>query len=231
MSEELCPLSTMFEIRYNEAWKVWRQGDNDAAETMASDLLQEPRLGRFHQAGMHMLLSTASHYYVEHALEGVRLFTEISARQDLTDAERAGITRNLNAANRLLDKARLDQTRIDYEIQKILDNGMTMDELHQAQINEMHQRFEVEEEASGLVEEDTGSRSQSVPDSQDVPGMTDESQRTRSQRTESQRTEPQRIDSQNTVMTMDLDDNDPLPDIVRYNFGNDEKDFDKIDKI
>ncbi|KAI6750915.1 hypothetical protein HG530_014365 [Fusarium avenaceum] len=208
MSEELCPLSTMFELRYKEAWKIWRQGDNKAAEVMARELLQEPRFGRFHKAGMHMLLSTASHYYLENALEAVRLFTEISMRNDLTDSEREGIAKSLNSANKLLDRARLDRTRIDHEIQKILDNGMTMDELHDAQIKEMHQRLNAEEEASGVVDEDTGSRSQSIPDSQDVPGKTDESQRT---------------DFQNSTHTMDFDDNDPLPDIVRYNFDNDQR--------
>jgi hypothetical protein len=51
----------MFELRYKEAWKIWRQGDNDAAEVMARELLQETRLGRFNKAVMHMLLSTGSH--------------------------------------------------------------------------------------------------------------------------------------------------------------------------
>lgn len=98
------------------------------------------------------------------------------------------------------------------------DNGMTMDELHDAQIKEMHQRLNAEEEASGAVDEDTRSRSQSIPGSQHVPETTDESLRTESQRTESQRT-----DFQNTAITMDFGDNDPLPDIVRYNFDNDQK--------
>jgi hypothetical protein len=96
---------------------------------------------------------------------------------------------------------------------------MTMDELHDAQIKEMHQRFDAEEEASGAVDGDTGSRSLSIPDIQSVPGSTDESQSIESQRT----------DIQNTVIAMDFDDNDPLPDIVRYNFGNDQKkDFDNV---
>lgn len=95
---------------------------------------------------------------------------------------------------------------------------MKMDELHDAQIKEMHQRLDAEEEASRAVDEDTGSCSQSIPDSQNVPGTTDESLRPESQRTESQRT-----DFQNTGLTMDFDDNDPLPDIVRYNFDNDQK--------
>lgn len=93
---------------------------------------------------------------------------------------------------------------------------MTMDELHDAQVREMHQRLDAEEEASGAVDEDTGTRSQSIPDSQ--AKMTDEAQCPESQRTESQRT-----DFQNTAITMDFDDNGPLPDIVRYNFDNDRK--------
>lgn len=105
----------MLELRYKEAWKIWRDGNNDAAEAKARDLLLEPRLGRFHQAGMHLLLSTASDYYVEHALEDIRLFTEISARQDLTDKAREGITACLRDANKMLNRARRDQTRIDRE--------------------------------------------------------------------------------------------------------------------
>lgn len=96
-----------------------------------------------------------------------------------------------------------------------------MDEIHDAQVREMHQRLDAEEEA-GAVDEDTGSSSQSISGSQ--AKTTDESQRTESQRTQSQRT-----DFQNTVITMDFDDNDPLPDIVRDNFGNDQKkDFDNV---
>lgn len=110
----------MFELRYKEAWKIWRQGDNNGAEVMARELLQEPRLRRFHKAGIHRLLSTASHSHVTHALEAVRLFSEISMRNDLTNSEREGVAESLNRANKVLDKARLDERMIDYEIQKKL---------------------------------------------------------------------------------------------------------------
>jgi len=107
----------MFELRFKEAWRLWRAGDNDAAETVAHELLLEPRLGRFHKAGMHTLLTTSSHNYAEHGLEAVRLYTEISDRNDLTEGERKDITAYLQDANKLLDKARQDQARIDHQIQ------------------------------------------------------------------------------------------------------------------
>lgn len=69
---------------------------------------------------MHTLLSTSSYYYVEHGLEAVRLYTEIFERNDLTEVEREDITVYLDDANKLLDKARQDQARIDHQIQKKL---------------------------------------------------------------------------------------------------------------
>ena len=69
---------------------------------------------------MHTLLSTSSNNYVEHGLEAVRLYTEISDRNDLTEDERKDITVYLDDANKLLDKARQDQAKIDQQIQEKL---------------------------------------------------------------------------------------------------------------
>ncbi|KAF4496815.1 hypothetical protein FAGAP_7023 [Fusarium agapanthi] len=165
-----------------------------------------------------MLLATSSHSYVEHALEAVRLYTKISS-ENLTDTEREDVAGFLKDANKLLDKARQDQTKIGREIQKKLTGGMTMEELHEAQIEEMHKRLDTEE--AGITDEGH----EEIPDSQEMPGLTDESQCTESRRTESLRTESQRTgDSQDTVMGMDIDDLDePLPDIVRYKIGSGQK--------
>ena len=100
---------------------------------------------------------------------------------------------------------------------------MTMDELRDAQIDEMHKRLDAEEEEADVGDD--------LPESQDVVDMTEDSQ-TETQRTESQRTESQRMESQTTVfgsrsvsiadsqktVTDYLDDDEPLPDIVRYKF-------------
>ena len=84
---------------------------------------------------------------------------------------------------------------------------MEMDQLHEAQIEEMHKRLDAKEvtaEAEAAQNDDgddDDAEIQDVPDSQDVPGMTDDSQSTGA---DSQRTE-----------TGYLSDNDPMPDIVR----------------
>ncbi|RBR21385.1 uncharacterized protein FIESC28_04922 [Fusarium coffeatum] len=227
MSEGLDPLSATFELRFKKAWRLWRAGANDTAETMAKELLLEPRLGRFHKAGMHTLLSTSSNNYVEHGLEAVRLYTEISDRNDLTEDERKDITVYLDDANKLLDKARQDQAKIDHQIQEKLAGGMTMEELHDAQIEEMNRRLDAEE--AGISEHG--------PDSQSsVPEMTEESHLS-SQPAVPLRPESHRTDNDNiehTVdtflgMDLDFDDNSPLPDIVRHKPGSGtKKDEDKV---
>ncbi|CAG7563873.1 unnamed protein product [Fusarium equiseti] len=208
MREDLGPLATMFELRFKEAWRLWRAGDNDAAETVAMDLLLEPRLGIFHKAGIHTLLSTSSNNYIEHGLEAVRLYTEISDRNDLTEDERKDIA-----------------SRIDQQIQEKLAGGMTMEELHDAQIEEMNRRLDAEE--AGISEE--------VPDSQSpAPEMTEESYLS-SQPAVPLRPESHRTDNtENTAdtfwgMDLDFDDNEPLPDIVRYKIGSGlKKDEDQV---
>jgi len=100
-----------------------------------------------------------------------------------------------------------------------------MEELHDAQIEEMNKHLDAEE--AGISEE--------VPDSQSsVPGMTRESHLS-SQRTVSMKTESHRTDNtENTVdtfwgMDLDFDDNEPLPGIVRYKIGSGlKKDEDQV---
>jgi hypothetical protein len=97
-----------------------------------------------------------------------------------------------------------------------------MEELHDAQIEEMNRRLDAEE--AGISED--------IPDSQSsVPDMTGESQLS-TQPTVSLRTESNRTDNTvDTVLGMDLDfdDNEPLPDIVRYKIGSGlKKDDDQV---
>jgi len=87
---------------------------------MAQELLGEPRLGRLHEAGMHMLLSTTPSEYVEHGLEAVRLYGDILQRQDLNPARRANIEKLHRQAQALLDKARHDKAEIAGRINDML---------------------------------------------------------------------------------------------------------------
>ncbi|KAM0246138.1 hypothetical protein ACHAP5_004920 [Fusarium lateritium] len=218
----LSPLAATFELRFKQAWDLCYENKREEAETVAAELLLEPRLGRFHQAGMHLLLAMSPDDYIDHALEAVRLYSEMGRREGLTDVERDLLEKLLNDANHVLNKARQDQTVVDRKIQKLLRgraSGMTMDDLHEAQIEEMHKRLDAEE-AGAEGDDDDNKESENLPDSQDVPEMTEDSQMTG---TESQRTVtgPSRsvsiADSQRTE-TGYLDDDEPLPDIVRYKF-------------
>ncbi|KAG5800201.1 hypothetical protein H9Q69_000783 [Fusarium xylarioides] len=234
---ELNPLAATFELRYKKAWKLCYEGKREEAETTAAELLLEPRLGRFHQAGMHLLLAMSPYDYVEHGLEAVKLYTEMENREGVTATEREQLQKLIGDANHLLNKARQDQTVADRNIQKVLAT-MTMDDLHDARIEEMHKRLDAEQAAEEAAEtaaaaEDGDSAfegvsvgpGQDLPSSQDVPGLAGDSQMTGtdSQRTDSQRTVTASrsvsiADSQRTETG--LDDDEPLPDIVRYKFDN-----------
>ncbi|RGP68553.1 hypothetical protein FLONG3_8112 [Fusarium longipes] len=206
----LSPLAATFDLRFRHAWQLCYDDKREEAETAAAALLLEPRLGRFHQAGMHLLLAMSPDDYVEHASEAVRLYTEIGNRQDMTDFKKTHLEKLLKDANHLLNKAREDQTRIDREVQKILASGITMDELHDIQIKEMNQRLDAEDADEATAEG-------ADMESQDATGMTEDSQMTGigSERTESQRTDSRR------TMTGHIDDDEPLPEIFRYS----KKDF------
>jgi len=101
-----------------------------------------------------------------------------------------------------------------------------MDEFHDRQIDDMHKRLDAEEAGEEVAEE-----AGDAEGSQDASSLTKDSQMTGtdSQRTESQLTDFQRTDSQTSesqttvtdsqvTITGHLDDDEPLPDIVRYKF-------------
>ncbi|KAJ0377348.1 hypothetical protein COL26b_004298 [Colletotrichum chrysophilum] len=52
-------LGAMFELRFKHICTMHSKGETEAAETKALELLAEPRLGRLHKAGMHMILATS----------------------------------------------------------------------------------------------------------------------------------------------------------------------------
>ncbi|OBS17766.1 hypothetical protein FPOA_09498 [Fusarium poae] len=225
---DLTPLAVTFELRFKRAWSLCYSDKREQAETEAAELLLEPRLGPFHQAGMHLLLAMSPNDYVDHALEAVRLYTAMET-QELTDPEKGQLSKLVQDANNILNLARQDKTRIDREVQKMMASGLTLDELHDAQIDEMHKRLDAEEAPEGSPggEGEDQDDASLIKDSQ-MTGT--DSQRTDSQRTDSQRTGYQSGDSQTTVtysrdvsvaesklaVTGDLDDDEPLPDIVRY---------------
>ncbi|KAF9772705.1 hypothetical protein IL306_009579 [Fusarium sp. DS 682] len=110
---------------------------------------------------------------------------KVSASCDVTDAKREYIAGFLRQANKLLDRARRGEARINDGFQKKL--GMTMEELQDAQMEEMNKPLDAEEDC-------TKEESEAITDIQDRTGMTNESWRPDSQR-KSQHAESQRTDN------------------------------------
>ncbi|KAM0507433.1 hypothetical protein ACHAP8_001061 [Fusarium lateritium] len=105
-------------------------------------------------------------------LDAFRLYHEIANRQDLTDEARLVIDKYLSGAKEALEKARRVHGR-SYRSWWLKEKGSKLgwNEVYQIQDEEIA-RFQAQRHA-----EDVRSRSQTNPDSQDVPGVTNNSQR------------------------------------------------------
>ncbi|KAJ3959982.1 hypothetical protein N0V92_003375 [Colletotrichum tropicale] len=184
-------LGKMFELRYQQICTLFDQ-DREAALDDATELLMEPRLGRLHRAGLHMLLA-CSHTrsdFVTHALKAVEIYEAILSRTDLSPVQRSEVDELLEDAHEVLENARSDQSAIDREINQKLTSGMTIEELHDAQIKEMNDRFQAEIDEEALREEEEEKKKSAaissaateekvtLRSSQVVPDLTDTSQRT-----------------------------------------------------
>ena len=90
-------------------------GDSDAAEAMATELLLEARLSRYHTAGCHIILSTSSDISPEHDIKTLRRYKDIWRRTDLTEVEGNVIFRGFHDAMTLIDKARQDHASSDQQ--------------------------------------------------------------------------------------------------------------------
>ncbi|KAL6925063.1 hypothetical protein FSST1_002337 [Fusarium sambucinum] len=99
--------------------------------------------------------------------DAFRLYHEIANRQDLTDEARLVIDKYLSGAKEALEKAR----RVHGRSYRSWGSKLGWNEVYQIQDEEIA-RFQAQRHA-----EDVRSRSQTNPDSQDVPGVTNNSQR------------------------------------------------------
>ncbi|EQB50913.1 hypothetical protein CGLO_09613 [Colletotrichum gloeosporioides Cg-14] len=153
----------MFELRFRHICTMHSKGETEAAETKALELLAEPRLGRVHKAGTHMILATSETDLVHHSLEAVRLFGE-ALLGEMTASQRASLEYWHAEAKTLLEEARSDQSAIDNEINEKFKSGMTMRQLQDAQLSEMHERL-------ARIDEDEGASaetSSAAPSGQDA---------------------------------------------------------------
>ncbi|KAI1069929.1 hypothetical protein LB507_007958 [Fusarium sp. FIESC RH6] len=114
--------------RFKEAWRLLEAGDSDAAEAMATELLLEARLSRYHAAGCHIILSTSSDVCFEHDIKTLRRYKDIWRCIDLTEAEGNVIFRGFHDAMTLIDKARQDQASSDQQGKEKSAGGMAMEE-------------------------------------------------------------------------------------------------------
>lgn len=109
----------MFEVRFKYICTMHSKGEIEAAEAKALELLAEPRLGRLHRAGMHMILATSEDDSVHHSLQAVKLFGD-ALEEDITAPQRASLEHWHAEAKELLEEARSDQKAITREINKKL---------------------------------------------------------------------------------------------------------------
>ncbi|KAJ4138362.1 hypothetical protein NW768_002186 [Fusarium equiseti] len=196
--EELA--AAMLKQRCNDVWRLYRAGADNAAEAMAKALILDPHLENYYKAGMHSLLSTISNNPVEHKREAVRLYTKVSERDNLMEMQRKEITIRLDTAKLHLATALSEQAKINREIQEKRAREKAMEE--------MRKRPDAEE--SGMKD---------IPDKQSVPEMAGESQLS-SQPTVSPENRERRQKCKHCSGTgLAFDDNDPLPDGVRYKPG------------
>ncbi|KAF4414022.1 hypothetical protein CFRS1_v008456 [Colletotrichum fructicola] len=152
-------LGAMFELRFKHICTMHSKGETEAAETKALELLAEPRLGRLHKAGMHMILATSETDFVHHSPEAVTLFGE-ALQGEMTACQRASLEYWHAEAEKLLEEARSDQSAIDNEINEKLKSGMTMRQIQDAQLSEMYERLaRIGEEEGASAETSTAAAS------------------------------------------------------------------------
>ncbi|KAJ4268893.1 hypothetical protein NW762_002964 [Fusarium torreyae] len=143
---EVSPLAEPFKSRCKRVWELVNDEELGEAFEEAAALLLEPRLDPFQQTSMHLLL-TFSHNngFAEHAPEVARLCAEMGPHEDLKDSVREELVSLRSYANHILDKARELKAEYDRRVKEILLSSKGMDELHKAQIEEMHQQLDAKE--------------------------------------------------------------------------------------
>ncbi|KAF9876128.1 hypothetical protein CkaCkLH20_06574 [Colletotrichum karsti] len=206
---ELDNVSAMLEWQFKTIWDTYGRGDHDDAEQMAAELLMEPRLSDFHQAGMHLLLSMSPIDYIHHGNEAVRLYQSVlNETIEMSPKQRATIERMLNDAKISLEQGRADKAAILRNIEKLIASGKTMKDLQDENIREMHAQLELDLVAAGSRSDAHDTEKAPVADREAIRPSTSLPE------TVSQSTGVGR--SQSTALTeidIDFDDNSSLPDI------------------
>ncbi|KAF9873302.1 hypothetical protein CkaCkLH20_09115 [Colletotrichum karsti] len=238
-SEGLDNLSTMFEWRFHEIWRIHADGRPEEAEISACELLMEPRLGSLHRAGLHLLLAGSPHDYVEHAKEAVRLYTEVKQQyQDTFSSEqKANIEKMLDAAKASLHKARTDEQAINRDMERATQvhlprflgqeandssaAGETMNDFHDASIK---QAIEPSRDDENEGPSDHGVPEPILSSSQNVPRIVLPSNQTAVETIAGGSQHVQDAGHSQSSAVTDLDDDTtPLPEIKDFQSADHEK--------
>ncbi|KAF5501535.1 hypothetical protein CGCS363_v007645 [Colletotrichum siamense] len=139
---QLDNLSAILDWRFSDAWEAYKQRNDELAQTLAAELLMEPRLSDYHQAGMHLILAGGTTDFVEHAKEAIRLYNVVIQHPDLKKDDKAFIRRMIEVSETALADARRDKVAHQREVDEYLANGNTMTSLHDAQIQAMNDRLD-----------------------------------------------------------------------------------------
>ncbi|TPX06735.1 uncharacterized protein E0L32_002231 [Thyridium curvatum] len=101
----LNPTGQVFAAYYETAWDHFLDGKYDEANNLCKFLLLQPNLGRFHQAGCHLILAHSPDCYVQHAKKAVELYHLIrtTTNEDIEHRDRL-----IKLAEEVLEKAEHD---------------------------------------------------------------------------------------------------------------------------
>ncbi|OBS17764.1 hypothetical protein FPOA_09496 [Fusarium poae] len=109
--------------KFKAVWALFEDDKLGEARAAAAELLRDPHLGPFHQAGMRLIMMMApSPGMHQHLFEAFRLFTDKNANS-MSVAEKEEIRRLMEHAQKIANGW------FHREVQKKLDNGWTTGQL------------------------------------------------------------------------------------------------------
>ncbi|KAH7092974.1 hypothetical protein FB567DRAFT_587430 [Paraphoma chrysanthemicola] len=112
-TSELSPAGQMYEHEYNRACELWKADRREEAYIICRRLLADPFVGKWHQAGFHLLLGYSDDRYVEHAQRARDLYKTMYDNSDNppTPEETETLEKYMNIAEEVLKAAQEDETR------------------------------------------------------------------------------------------------------------------------
>lgn len=113
-------ITAILDWRFSDAWEAYKQRNDELAQTLAAELLMEPRLSDYHQAGMHFILAGGTTDFVEHAKEAIRLYNVVIQHPDLKKDDKAFIRRMIEVSETALADARRDKVAHQREVEEYL---------------------------------------------------------------------------------------------------------------